>query len=183
MSSAAISQEPPREPTRHRGGFKLWVAQGFGIGRIPWAPGTFGSLLGVGWFGLLVGTGSPWLLAAGTLAGFGLSVWLCGEAERELGQKDPGSVVLDEVTAIPACFLGWAALLVWRSGALPPVGYFFSGKNALLTAAVVGFFRVFDIAKPWPVRQSQRLAGGWGVTVDDFLAAVYVNVVMLPLVA
>ena len=39
---------------------------------------------------------------------------------------------------------------------------------------IVGLFRVFDIWKPWPIRQIQRLPGGWGVTVDDLLAAVYV---------
>lgn len=182
------ASEPSRQAVNgrtasRRSGLKLWVAQGFGIGRIPFAPGTFGSLLGVGWFALLASAGNPWLLAGGTLAGFGLSVWLCGEAERDLGQKDPGSVVLDEVTAIPACFLGWAALLVWRRGALPPVDDFFSGKNALLTLAALVLFRFFDIVKPWPVRQSQRLPGGWGVTVDDFLAAVYVNLIMLLLLS
>lgn len=188
MLATPSSPEPPREPVNRRagsrrGGFTLWVAQGFGIGRIPFAPGTFGSVLGVGWFALLAASGNPWLLAGGTLAGFGLSVWLCGEAERDLSQKDPGSVVLDEVTAIPACFLGWVALLVWRGGALPPVDYFFSGKNALLTLSAFGLFRFFDIAKPWPVRQSQRLPGGWGVTIDDFLAAVYVNLIMLLLLS
>ena len=40
-------------------------------------------------------------------------------------------------------------------------------------------FRLFDIAKPWPIRGSQSLPGGWGVTVDDLLAAAYVNVIVL----
>src|SRR5262245_53097009 len=83
---------------------KLWLAQGFGIGRIPFAPGTFGSLLGLLWFALLISTSKLWVLIAGTLLGLGLSVWLCGEGERILKQKDPGSVVLDEVAAIPLCF-------------------------------------------------------------------------------
>jgi phosphatidylglycerophosphatase A len=43
-------------------------------------------------------------------------------------------------------------------------------------------FRLFDIWKPWPVRQSQALPGGWGVTVDDFLAAIYVALAALPVV-
>ena len=41
--------------------------------------------------------------------------------------------------------------------------------------AVFAAFRFFDVLKPWPVRQSQRLPGGWGVTMDDVLAALYVN--------
>ena len=69
---------------------KLWIAQGFGVGRIPVAPGTFGSVVGVLWFGLLLGTGNLWLFIAGALAAIALSVWLCGEAEKTLGQNGPG---------------------------------------------------------------------------------------------
>jgi phosphatidylglycerophosphatase A len=50
-----------------------------------------------------------------------------------------------------------------------------------MTLGLVALFRVFDIWKPWPVRQSQCLPGGWGVTVDDLLAAVYVALLSLPL--
>ena len=46
---------------------------------------------------------------------------------------------------------------------------------------VFGLFRLFDIWKPWPVRHSQRLPGGWGVVADDLLAAVWVNLVLLPI--
>jgi phosphatidylglycerophosphatase A len=158
---------------------KLWIAQGFGVGRIPRAPGTFGSLVGVLWFGLLLMTGSPWLFLVGTITGIALSVWLCGVAEKLLGQKDPGSVVLDEITALPVCFSAWVAILLWKSGALPGFASFFSAQTWPLTLGVVLAFRVFDIAKPWPVRQSQVLPGGWGITIDDVLAAVYVNAVVL----
>ena len=75
----------PLEKPRHllAGPVKLWIAQGFGIGRIPVAPGTFGSLVGVLWFGLLLMTGSFWLFAAGTLAGdcaLRLALWRGGKA-------------------------------------------------------------------------------------------------------
>ncbi len=158
---------------------KLWVAQGFGVGRIPVAPGTFGSVVGVLWFGLLLLTGSMWLFVAGTIAAIALSVWLCGVAEKTLGQTDPGSVVLDEIAAIPVCFLGWVAVLVFKTGALPGVAQFFSAPTWPLTLGVFVAFRFFDVAKPWPVYQSQSLPGGWGVTIDDVLAAVYVNAVVL----
>ena len=158
---------------------KLWIAQGLGIGRIPVAPGTFGSLAGLGWFALLLRTGNLWVLVAGTLAAVALSVWLCGEAERILGQTDPGSVVLDEIAAMPVCFLGLVAVETCKTGALPGLASFFSGRTWLVTLAIFGAFRFFDIAKPWPVHQSQSLPGGWGVTIDDALAALYVNVVVL----
>ena len=159
--------------------FQLLIAQGFGLGRIPVAPGTFGSVLGAGWFALLVAFGRPWVLLAGTLAGAALSVWLCGVAERLLGETDPGSVVLDEITAMPLCFFTWVGVEFLRTGSWPGPDYFFSQFHWLGVAGVFAAFRLFDVLKPWPVRQSQALPGGWGVTVDDFLAAIYVNVVVL----
>ena len=158
---------------------KLWLAQGFGVGRIPFAPGTFGSLVGLAWFALLLLPGSIWIFIVGTLAALVLSVWLCGEAEKILKQQDPGSVVLDEIAAIPVCFAGWTIFAAIKTGALPAVGYFFSGWNWLAVAGVYAAFRFFDIVKPWPVKQSQSLPGGLGVTVDDALAAIYVNLVVL----
>ncbi len=162
---------------------RLWIAQGFGVGRIPVAPGTFGSVVGVGWFALLLLTGSFWLVVAGTVAGIALSVWLCGVGEQVLGEKDPQSVVLDEITAIPACFLGWLAMLAGKAGVLPSPEVFFSGRGWLQVLGVFALFRFFDVLKPWPVRQSQSLPGGWGVTVDDVLAAMYVNLAVLAVYA
>lgn len=162
---------------------KLWIAQGFGIGRIPVAPGTFGSVVGVLWFALLLLTGNVWLFTAGTLAAIAVSVWLCGVAEQILGQRDPGSVVLDEIVALPVCFLGWVAVQAGKTGTLPGLGAFFSAHTWPLTLGVFVAFRFFDVAKPWPVYQSQSLPGGWGVTIDDVLAAVYVNVVVLAVYA
>jgi phosphatidylglycerophosphatase A len=157
----------------------LWVAQGFGLGRVPVAPGTFGSVLGVGWFALLIASGRFWALLIGCGVGAALSVWLCGAAERMLGKKDPGSVVLDEIAAMPVCFVGWVATVVWKTGTMPGLSYFFAGRNWLLTLGVFVVFRFFDVLKPWPVNKSQSLPGGWGITVDDLLAAVYVNFVVL----
>ena len=154
---------------------RLWIAQGFGAGRIPFAPGTFGSILGVGWFALLLASGRFWVLLLGTAAGLALSVWLCGIAERLLAQKDPGSVVLDEIAAMPVCFLAWVGLTSWHTGGLPHPAAMFSHGQGWVTLGVFVAFRFFDILKPWPVRQSQSLPGGWGVTVDDVLAALYVN--------
>jgi len=160
--------------------FVVWIAQGFGLGRIPVAPGTFGSLLGVLWFAALIAPGSLWFYILGVALGFGLSVWLCGAAERIVGRDDPPSVVLDEITAMPVCFLPWLIHYLHQHQAMPSLSEFFSGRTWYFTAAVFVLFRAFDIVKPWPVRQSQKLPRGWGVTVDDFLAAAYVAAITIP---
>lgn len=143
------------------------------------APGTFGSVVGLGWFGLLLAPGQGWILVLGALLGLAASVRLCGFAESLLKEKDPSSVVLDEVAAVPVCFGSWMGLRYWKTGMVPGCDYFFSKTHWLAAAGVLLAFRLFDIWKPWPVRQSQSLPGGWGITVDDLLAALYVNVVVL----
>lgn len=153
--------------------WKLWIAQGFGVGRIPVAPGTFGSVLGLGLFALLLLSHSLVVFAVAIVMGSVLSVWLCGEGEKILGKRDPGSVVLDEIIAIPLCFACWLWFLRGTDYITP--NYFFHGKPLFVTIGIFCAFRLFDVWKPWPVRQSQNLPGGLGVTVDDLLAAVYVN--------
>jgi phosphatidylglycerophosphatase A len=175
-------QEGKAAPVQPFGSIKLFIAQGFGVGRIPFAPGTFGSFFGLLWLVLLLSTGNFWIYLCGAIEGIAFSLWLCDDAEKILHEPDPPSVVLDEIAAIPFCFLPWVAMEAWTSGTLPPVAYFFEGRPFWLTLGILVLFRVFDIWKPWPVRQSQRLPGGWGVTVDDLLAAVYVAVISIPLV-
>ncbi len=158
----------------------LWVAQGFGAGRSPLAPGTIGSVAGLLWFALLLQPGALWLFCAGTVAGLAGSVGCGGAAERILKQTDPPSVVLDELAAIPACFIAPVLSEVLGAGRLPGLDRFFSGRAWFFTGAVFLLFRLFDILKPWPVRQSPKLPGGWGVTADDVVAAAYVNLVQVP---
>lgn len=157
----------------------LFIAQGLGTGLIPFAPGTFGTILGIGWFALLVSTGSIWGYFGLAIEGIAFSIWLCDDAERILGQTDPGSVVLDEIVAIPFCFLPWVLTEWFRLGhVMPPVEIFFTGSAWWGVLGVFVLFRLFDIWKPWPIRRLQDLPGGWGVTVDDLLAAVYVAAVV-----
>lgn len=159
--------------------FPVWLAQGFGLGLIPVGPGTFGSLIGVTWFPALISFGNISIYVGGIIIGIVLSVWACGEAERNLNQTDPGSVVLDEIAAVPLCFAFWVGSFYVRHGSMPSPDHFLGPETWMVTLGVFAAFRLFDVAKPWPVRQSQKLPGGWGVTVDDLLAAVYVNVVTL----
>jgi len=82
---------------------------------------------------------------------------------------------------MPCCFIVWMMAAPYpmsspdRNHRLGPT---FFWQHGLATVIIFGLFRLFDVWKPWPVRQSQILPGGWGVTVDDYLAAIYVNLVM-----
>jgi len=159
--------------------FIVWVAEGFGVGRIPFGPGTFGSLAGLVWMALLVRTGSIAGFFLGLGLGLAVSVAICEAAERMTGRKDPGSVVLDEIVAMPICFIPWLMAVKGQLGTMPHPDYFFGQKTWWLTLLLFGLFRLFDIWKPWPIGPSQKLPGGWGVTIDDVLAALAVAVLSL----
>ncbi len=130
------------------------LAFGFGSGCAPVAPGTFGTLLAVLlYLPLSLLPLLPYLLV---LAGVILSgIWLCGRTSRDLGVHDHGGIVWDE-------FAGYFVTMI----AAPP-GWWWIAVGFLL-------FRLFDIWKPWPIRVlDKRVAGGWGIMVDDLLAGVY----------
>lgn len=157
----------------------LWLAQGCGSGSAPFAPGTIGSLAGVLWMLVLSASGSLWVFLTGVAVTVAASVWACGVAERMLQQTDPGSVVLDEICAIPLTFLGWVLWTTLGQGQRLSPELFYGGHRWLILLAGFAAFRFFDILKPWPVGRSQALPGGWGITADDVLAAVYANAVVL----
>jgi phosphatidylglycerophosphatase A len=132
----------------------LLLAFGFGTGLSPRAPGTVGSLLGVllGLATLAVPMHLRWSLA---IALFAVGIWLCGEAGRRLAVHDHPGVVWDEIVAMYLVLL-----------AVPvSVGFW---------AAAYLLFRLFDIWKPWPIRDlDHRLGGGLGTMLDDLVAALY----------
>lgn len=138
-----------------------WIAFCGGAGLAPFAPGTFGTLVGfpLHWAARVVlpGGGPRFVLWALL---FLLGTWAAGVAGRALGDEDHGGVVCDEAVA----FLG--VLL------LAPPGWLWAG---IAFAA----FRLFDIWKPFPIRRIERsIAGGLGVMVDDVLAAAYALAVL-----
>lgn len=155
----------------------LALAQGFGLGRIPVAPGTFGTLLGFPWTFLLLATGSLFLFLLGTLLGIAGAIWVCGEAELILGRKDDPSIVLDEIVAVPVAFFGW--FLVWHqaAGFWPGPGVMVLNFNWIFSLGVFALFRFFDIAKPWPIGRTQDLWGGLGVVADDVAAGLAAGIV------
>jgi phosphatidylglycerophosphatase A len=137
-----------------------WVAFGFGAGLSPVAPGTAGTL--AAW--LAAWLAGPALAAPEALAViavlFALGVWVCGITGRHLGIPDHGSMVWDEIVAFLLVLAIVPATLAWQGAAF------------LL-------FRLFDIAKPPPIRWFEgRFKGGWGVMVDDLLAAAYTLLVL-----
>ena len=133
-----------------------------GLGRVSFAPGTWGSLVGLG-LGLLGTHGVPWLRSPAVLLGaFALCALACSLAEEALRRHDPPSVILDEVWGM------WAVLAVipWATWVVP----------RLLLAFLL--FRLFDIAKPAPLKALARLPAGWGIMADDLGAAVYAGAVL-----
>lgn len=153
----------------------VWIAQGFGVGRSPVAPGTAGSIIGLGWLLLLLASGRLGLVMAGMLAGVAFSIWICGKAEKILGETDPSSVVLDEIVAVPWVYAGWIGWIWVQDQLLPHPLSLLGAPTWLMVLVLFLLFRLFDILKPWPVSRSQTLPGGWGITLDDLLAAGYVN--------
>ncbi|PIR16511.1 MAG: phosphatidylglycerophosphatase A [Deltaproteobacteria bacterium CG11_big_fil_rev_8_21_14_0_20_49_13] len=135
-------------------------ATGLGLGYLPKAPGTFGTLLGVPLFWALAGL--PLIHYITFLMVFiVLSSWISDRAQALFGVDDPKTVVIDEV----------AGFLVAVAG--HPFGW----KTVLIAFAL---FRVFDIVKPFPVRTiDDRMHNGFGIVLDDVLAGVYANVCLI----
>ncbi len=143
----------------------LSVATGFGFGFSPWMPGTFGAVWGLPLaFGVAHCGGLLWPSVA-IFGCFLVGVPICGKAVALLGRKkDPGAIVWDEIASMPIVFLGIGPE---RLG----VGDF-SGADWRIYLAGFVLHRIFDIAKPPPARQAERLPGGWGIMADDAVAAV-----------
>ena len=144
---------------------RFWLTAGW-VGYCPWAPGTFGSLVGAllalaAFRGLVHGQARETALASGVLLFSGVTLLYGGWAEQVFGRKDPKQVVSDEVAGM--------LLSILFLPDLTPQGQ--------LVALGAGFalFRLFDILKPPPLKSLERLAGGWGVLLDDLGAGLMAN--------
>jgi len=136
-----------------------FLAFGFGTGLAPFAPGTFGSLPGILLFWLTLDFGL--YVQLGVAVGLALAgIWLCGESARRIGVHDHGGIVWDEIAgmyitllAAPVTLTGWALAFV--------------------------AFRLFDIVKPWPIRDlDHSIQGGLGIMLDDLVAALYAAILL-----
>jgi len=134
-----------------------FFATGCFVGRIPLAPGTWGTVVGLGLY-WLVRTLPPLSYAIFTVTFIIFAIWVAGRAQSIFEEVDPPQVVIDEV----------AGLLVTMAFHRPS-----------FALAVVGFvlFRIFDIVKPPPVRWiERRFSDGKGVVLDDVMAGVYASI-------
>jgi phosphatidylglycerophosphatase A len=147
-------------PAQHQADRKLllshpahFLSLGFGSGLAPKAPGTFGSLAAIPFYLLLSLWLSPMQIALLALPLFLLGIWACDKTGKALGVSDHGAIVWDEIVAM-----------------LPLLAM--AGTAPLALAAAFALFRLFDISKPWPISWfDARIKGGFGVMLDDALAA------------
>jgi phosphatidylglycerophosphatase A len=132
------------------------IATGAYVGYVSPVPGTLGSLLG---FFLL------WPLSAGTaqvlvtVCLIGVGVVVADRAAKVMGEQDPSAIVIDEIAGIAV-----ATML------LP--------SRFLERAVAFVLFRLFDVTKPFPIRQAERLSGGLGIVADDVIAGLYANLMV-----
>lgn len=141
-----------------------FIALGFGAGLSPKAPGTAGTLLGWALFPALAWSFDDFALLALLAVFFVGGVLASDRAGRALGVPDHGAIVWDEMVAI------WLVLV-------------FTPPTLLWQAVAVALFRFFDIVKPPPVRNVEAaFKGGFGVMIDDIVAAAYALLALAVLV-
>jgi len=137
----------------------MFLATGCFIGNISFAPGTFGTILGLPlcFFISKIGFSAAVLL---TLIFILCAIWIAQEAEKILKSKDPGCIVIDEI----------AGMILTLTG-LP--------FNIISVTAGFFLFRILDIWKPYPIRLIERkFSGGVGVVMDDVAAGIFSNLVL-----
>ena len=127
------------------------------VGYLPLAPGTWATLVTLAAI-VLLKPATPLYIALTAIVTV-IGIISSHEAERLLGRKDPGHVVIDEV-----------------AGYLVSMAFLPRTPGYLMASFVL--FRFFDITKPPPLRKLQDLPGGWGIMVDDILAGVYTNLIL-----
>jgi phosphatidylglycerophosphatase A len=137
----------------------IFLATGLLIGNVPFAPGTFGSIIGLP-LAFLLSRLNLLLSVSFILLFVFFAIAVASAAEKILSKKDPAKIVIDEI----------AGLMVT-----------FAGLPFNLGTAIAGFiiFRAFDILKPFPIRALERkVPGGGGVVLDDVLAGIYANLIL-----
>lgn len=134
------------------------IATWFGCGLAPVAPGTVGALgaLATAAFVEHYLHWGPLGWGAFALGCTPIGIWAAGQYAETSGKKDPGAVVIDEVLGLWLTLAGAAHLTGWRPW---------------LAAFVL--FRIFDIAKPFPIRKLEAIPGGAGIVIDDLGAGIY----------
>lgn len=138
------------------------ISTWFGCGRFPGSPGTAGSAAAIAIAIAIEHFVSlqPFWFAVFAVLLLPVAIWAAGVSSRAAKTEDPQFVVVDEVVGQWIALAG-ARALNWKS-----------------YLAAFALFRLFDIWKPAPVRQLERLPGGWGINADDAMAGVYAALVL-----
>lgn len=181
LNPAIVAGEPdtmPRAPRSAKDYLALAIAT-CGVGYLPLAPGTWGSLVGMGLYLLVRGSAMKVMFDVGAGRNFNLlhvyygviafelvavvviswvGTWAASRTEKLSGRKDPSKVVVDEVAG--------------QFIALIPVPFMVSPAWWAMILAFI-LFRFFDIVKPYPARKLESLPGGMGIMADDLIAGVY----------
>jgi phosphatidylglycerophosphatase A len=131
----------------------------FGVGRAP-VSGTVASLVALPFAWIILAHGGAAALGAASLIALGIGIWSCGEYVRRSGREDPSECVIDELAG------------QWLACAFAPLSLWGFALAFIL-------FRLFDIAKPWPISAVERLPGGTGVMMDDMLAGLIAGLLVL----
>lgn len=137
-------------------GVATLIATWFGSGWLPKVPGTWGSLAALPFAWVIVAAGAPPpVLGVAALLLLPLGAWAAAVHSARLGTHDAGEIVVDEIVG------QW---LVLATAPLSPLGWL----------AAFLLFRLFDIAKPWPISwMDKHIGGGWGIMLDDVAAGVF----------
>ncbi|MBI4372580.1 MAG: phosphatidylglycerophosphatase A [Candidatus Omnitrophica bacterium] len=138
-----------------------WIATCGPVGHFKFAPGTFGSVIGL--IFVLTINHHPAVFAVFLFVFLSAGIWSSSVVSHTSGIHDPAHVVIDEVCGILMSFWGI------------PIGYW---------TVLLGFigFRFFDILKPPPIRWFERFPGGYGIVLDDVAAGIYTNLILQVLI-
>jgi phosphatidylglycerophosphatase A len=136
------------------------IASGLYTGYVPQAPGTAGSLLGIALYILTKRHENFFLII--TLVLFAIGFLACEKAEEIFGEKDSQKIVIDETASMCLVCL-------------------FTQHDWIMLIAGFIFFRFFDIVKPYPAKQAEKLKGSKAVMLDDMVAALYAICVLFAL--
>jgi phosphatidylglycerophosphatase A len=158
---------PTARPARSALDYAALAIATFGVGYLPLIPGTFGSLVGVLIFLLLVQSVALQLFVIPVIVVLG--IWAASRTEKLLGKKDPGKVVVDEVAG--------------QMIALTPLPFMADGPWLVWVIVSFNLFRLFDIFKPYPARRFESLPGGFGIMADDLVAGIYGAIVTAIVIA
>ena len=139
-----------------------FIATIFGIGNIPFAPGTFGSIFA--WILFIVvshflDSTNMVVLCVFVIV---ISIWVCEKASNDLIERDHKSIVIDELAGMWLCLL--------------PVLFLASSQQERIIYAVLAliFFRIFDILKPYPISYlDEKFKNGFGIVLDDLVAGIF----------